>query len=207
MAKFMSGPPGGRTLPLTPTRLSDMDGGVYGPGASVASTGMNGQRPAIRAFRAHAAGETWEDILEYYIVRFLPHPHRTLSLSLFSSPSPSLTKPKTVPSRPRRNRLCLPTRQDLLPRQHLRRAGWCRLRRRRRRAHSTRFRTRVLLLLAHSAPNMAHRPRRPALAPLSGARGGRGAGRVRSGSGGVSGADVFEGGGAEAGRGEGEDVV
>ena len=30
---------------------------------------MNGQRPAIKAARARAAGETWEDILEYYIVR------------------------------------------------------------------------------------------------------------------------------------------
>jgi hypothetical protein len=68
MAKFLSGPPGGRTLPLTPTRLSDLAGGVYGPGASVASTGLNGQRPAIKAARARAAGETWEDILEYYIV-------------------------------------------------------------------------------------------------------------------------------------------
>ncbi|KAI0000900.1 hypothetical protein BJV77DRAFT_1057826 [Russula vinacea] len=67
MARFLSGPPGGRTLPLTPTRLSDLAGGVYGPGASVASTGMNGQRPAIKAARARAAGETWEDILEYYI--------------------------------------------------------------------------------------------------------------------------------------------
>jgi hypothetical protein len=34
----------------------------------VASTGLNGQRPAIKAARARAAGETWEDILEYYIV-------------------------------------------------------------------------------------------------------------------------------------------
>jgi SEL1 protein len=68
MARFLSGPPGGRTLPMTPTRLSDLAGGVYGPGASVASTGMNIQRPAIKAARARAAGETWEDILEYYIV-------------------------------------------------------------------------------------------------------------------------------------------
>ena len=68
MAKFLSGPPGGRTLPLTPTRLSDLAGGVYGPGASVASTGLNAQRPAIKAARARAAGETWDDILEYYIV-------------------------------------------------------------------------------------------------------------------------------------------
>ncbi|KAI0062446.1 HCP-like protein [Artomyces pyxidatus] len=67
MAKFLSGPPGGRTLPLTPTRLSDLAGGVYGPGASVASTGLNAQRPAVKAARARAAGETWEDILEYYI--------------------------------------------------------------------------------------------------------------------------------------------
>ncbi|KAH9956533.1 hypothetical protein BC827DRAFT_1261800 [Russula dissimulans] len=67
MARFLSGPPGGRTLPLTPTRLSDLAGGVYGPGASVASTGIHGQRPAIKAARARAAGETWEDILEYYI--------------------------------------------------------------------------------------------------------------------------------------------
>ncbi|KAI0272118.1 hypothetical protein BGY98DRAFT_1002630 [Russula aff. rugulosa BPL654] len=67
MARFLSGPPGGRTLPLTPTRLSDLAGGVYGPGASVASTGLNGQRPAIKAARARAAGETWEDILDYYV--------------------------------------------------------------------------------------------------------------------------------------------
>jgi SEL1 protein len=69
MAKFSSGPPGGRTLPQTPTRLSDLVGGVYGPGASVASTGLNTQRPAIKAGMAREAGETWEDVLEYYLVR------------------------------------------------------------------------------------------------------------------------------------------
>lgn len=68
MAKFLSGPPGGRTLPLTSARLSDLAGGVYGPGASVASTGMNAHRPAIRAANARWAGETWEDVLEYYLV-------------------------------------------------------------------------------------------------------------------------------------------
>jgi SEL1 protein len=68
MAKFLSGPPGGRTLPLTSSRLSDLAGGVYGPGASVASTGINAQRPAIRAANARLAGETWEDVLEYYLV-------------------------------------------------------------------------------------------------------------------------------------------
>jgi hypothetical protein len=71
MEKFQSGPPGGLTLPQTPTRLSDLVGGVYGPGASVASTGLNTHRPAIKAGLARAAGETWEDVLEYYLVRIL----------------------------------------------------------------------------------------------------------------------------------------
>ncbi len=69
MARFLSGPAGGRTLPLTATRLSDLAGGVYGPGASVASTGLNANRPAIKASISRAAGETWEDVLEYYQVR------------------------------------------------------------------------------------------------------------------------------------------
>ena len=69
MEKFQSGPPGGLTLPQTPTRLSDLVGGVYGPGASVASTGLNTHRPAIKAGFARTAGETWEDVLEYYLVR------------------------------------------------------------------------------------------------------------------------------------------
>jgi hypothetical protein len=30
MAMFLSGPPGGQTLPQTATRLSDLDGGVFG---------------------------------------------------------------------------------------------------------------------------------------------------------------------------------
>src|ERR1700722_16080254 len=62
MEKFLSGPPGGRTLPQTATRLSDLAGGGYGSGASVASTGLNAQRPAIKAGLARAAGETWEDV-------------------------------------------------------------------------------------------------------------------------------------------------
>ncbi|KAF9228392.1 HCP-like protein [Gyrodon lividus] len=64
---FLSGPPGGLTLPYTHTRLSDLDGGVYGPGASVASTGFNAIRPAVKAGLSRAAGETWEDLLEYYL--------------------------------------------------------------------------------------------------------------------------------------------
>ncbi|KAJ6497719.1 hypothetical protein C8R45DRAFT_984007 [Mycena sanguinolenta] len=67
MDTFRSGPPGGRTLPQTPTRLSDLVGGVYGPGASVASTGANAQKAAIRAGLSRASGETWEDILDYYL--------------------------------------------------------------------------------------------------------------------------------------------
>jgi SEL1 protein len=68
METFLSGPPGGRTIPQTATRLSDLSGGVYGPGASVASTGLHAQRPAINAGLARKAGETWEDVLEYYLV-------------------------------------------------------------------------------------------------------------------------------------------
>ena len=68
MQKYLSGPPGGRNLPQTPTRLSDLVGGIYGPGASVASTGVNAMRPAIKAGIARAAGETWADVLQYYEV-------------------------------------------------------------------------------------------------------------------------------------------
>jgi SEL1 protein len=67
MSMFLSGPPGGQTLPQTATRLSDLDGGVFGPGASVASTGFNIIRPAVKAGLAQTAGETWDDVLEYYI--------------------------------------------------------------------------------------------------------------------------------------------
>ncbi|KAH9942227.1 HCP-like protein [Epithele typhae] len=67
MAKFLSGPPGGRTLPLVPPRLSDLVGGVYGPGASVASTGLQAGRAVIKTANARAAGETWDDLIEYYL--------------------------------------------------------------------------------------------------------------------------------------------
>lgn len=79
----MTGPPGGRTLPQTSTRLSDLVGGIYGPGASVASTGISANRPAIKAGIARAAGETWEDVLEYYMVRHdLPPYSLTFLISL-----------------------------------------------------------------------------------------------------------------------------
>lgn len=65
-AHFLSGPPGGRTLPLTNARLSDLAGGIYGPHASWASTGANALRPAVRAASASARGETEAEVLEYY---------------------------------------------------------------------------------------------------------------------------------------------
>lgn len=66
-AHFLAGPPGGRTLPLTALKLTDAIGGIYGPGASWASTGPNAQRAAIRA--SQQLGETdngLEDVLEWY---------------------------------------------------------------------------------------------------------------------------------------------
>lgn len=65
-AHFLSGPPGGRTLPLSTSRLSDLVGGIYGPHASWASTGANAFRPAVQAVSASARGETEAEILEYY---------------------------------------------------------------------------------------------------------------------------------------------
>lgn len=149
MAKFMSGPPGGRTLPLTPTKLSDLDGGAYGPGASVASTGLNANRPVIRAASARQAGETWEDVLEYYMVSLDPN---SCGAPIHLEANKSL-----VQRRPRRDRLCLPTWQDFLPGLDLfffgrnvvwRRRCWC---------HSTRFSARAVLLHAHRTRNMATR--------------------------------------------------
>lgn len=89
MAKFMTGPPGGRTLPQTSTRLSDLVGGIYGPGASVASTGISALRPAIKAGVARAAGETWEDVLEYYLVRRRPNLFSQCVSNVLAAPSSS----------------------------------------------------------------------------------------------------------------------
>lgn len=65
-AHFLSGPPGGHTLPLTSTRLSDREGGIYGSHASWASTSSNARRAVIKASSAVARGETEREILEYY---------------------------------------------------------------------------------------------------------------------------------------------
>lgn len=63
---FRGGPPGGMTLLLTRTRLSDRFGGIFGPRASWASTGANAARPAVQAIMAAAAGESEAEVLEYY---------------------------------------------------------------------------------------------------------------------------------------------
>lgn len=69
---FLAGPPGGRTLPLNPTKLSDLAGGLYGFGASWASTGMNVVRAGIKAGSSVSGGETFDDVIEYYRVSLPP---------------------------------------------------------------------------------------------------------------------------------------
>ncbi|CAG7854812.1 SubName: Full=Related to Sel-1 homolog {ECO:0000313/EMBL:CCA68700.1} [Serendipita indica DSM 11827] len=63
---FQSGPPGGRTLPPTPLKLTDMAGGVFGYGASTASTGLMANRPIIKAAQALKTGERWDEVIEYW---------------------------------------------------------------------------------------------------------------------------------------------
>lgn len=76
--RFKQGPVGGLTPPYTHIRLSDLAGGVYGPGASAASTGWAAHRPAIQAalhslpsaasaFSPDAADPSrLSDLLEFY---------------------------------------------------------------------------------------------------------------------------------------------
>ncbi|TIB70802.1 hypothetical protein E3Q24_02686 [Wallemia mellicola] len=63
---YLSGPPGGHSLPLSKPKLSDLKGGPYGLGASVASTGENAFRPVIYAGKAKDSGENWHDLLDYF---------------------------------------------------------------------------------------------------------------------------------------------
>lgn len=70
--RFQAGPPGGLTLPYTKIRISDLDGGAYGPGASVASTGFAVLNPAVQAALNRQPGSArdpsaLEDLLEYHI--------------------------------------------------------------------------------------------------------------------------------------------
>jgi SEL1 protein len=58
-------------------KISDLDGGVFGPGASVASTGVNAHRPIIKASKTRGTGETWEDLLEFYKVYLMLQTHMT----------------------------------------------------------------------------------------------------------------------------------
>ncbi|KAG8784254.1 ERAD-associated protein, partial [Serendipita sp. 398] len=66
MAHFQAGPPGGRTLPPTPLKLTDLAGGVFGYGASAASSGIMANRPVIKAAQALKTGERWEEVIEYW---------------------------------------------------------------------------------------------------------------------------------------------
>jgi SEL1 protein len=72
MVKFLSGPIGGRLLPLPLLKLSDMDGGAYGFGSSSASTSFLASRAVIKALISRQAGETVEDLIEYFQARFVP---------------------------------------------------------------------------------------------------------------------------------------
>ncbi|TKY88677.1 hypothetical protein EX895_002308 [Sporisorium graminicola] len=70
--RFQAGPPGGLTLPYTKIRVSDLDGGAYGPGASVASTGFAVLNPAVQAALNLQPGSARDpsglvDLLEYHI--------------------------------------------------------------------------------------------------------------------------------------------
>ncbi|KAI8459611.1 hypothetical protein BY996DRAFT_8529847 [Phakopsora pachyrhizi] len=63
MQTFNSGPPGGRHMPPLKVRLSDRDGGIYGPGASVVSTGNNKNQHSPQH---PATVQEWNDVLEFY---------------------------------------------------------------------------------------------------------------------------------------------
>lgn len=68
MRKFWAGPIGGRTLPLPLLKLSDLAGGAYGFGSSSASTGFLANRAVIKTLVSKNAGETVEDLIEYFQV-------------------------------------------------------------------------------------------------------------------------------------------
>lgn len=62
---YVDGPPGGETLPLSPSRISDRLGGVFGPHASWSLTGFNVHHMTVKAIHALARGESEPEILEY----------------------------------------------------------------------------------------------------------------------------------------------
>ncbi|RUS32304.1 hypothetical protein BC938DRAFT_475775 [Jimgerdemannia flammicorona] len=58
IAHYLSGPPGGRSPPLSKVRLADEDGGVYGSGASSTTDG---------GYRSHGDSTgNLDDVLDYY---------------------------------------------------------------------------------------------------------------------------------------------
>ncbi|KAL1952933.1 hypothetical protein VTO42DRAFT_3936 [Malbranchea cinnamomea] len=62
---YRSGPPGGRTLTKESYRWADDQGGVYGEGASVSSSGPNANRDGHHA----NSDSSLEDVLEYLVLR------------------------------------------------------------------------------------------------------------------------------------------
>ncbi|KAK0567049.1 ERAD-associated protein [Tilletia horrida] len=72
-ARYLDGPPGGLTLPYSHLRLSDVQGGAFGPGASAASSGFAAKRMHMKAVLESRAGSgaagdeaRIRDLLEYY---------------------------------------------------------------------------------------------------------------------------------------------
>ncbi|GAA5994789.1 ubiquitin ligase complex subunit HRD3 [Rhodotorula paludigena] len=58
---FNAGPPGGRHLPPPKIRLSDLNGGVYGPGASSARSSL------ITGGSNAQTQQEWDDLVEYHL--------------------------------------------------------------------------------------------------------------------------------------------
>lgn len=65
MKAFQDGPPGGRHLPPPKVRLADVQGGVYGPGAS-STTAQNQHSQSVGSVQPKTERD-WEDLLEYYL--------------------------------------------------------------------------------------------------------------------------------------------
>jgi SEL1 protein len=66
MRYFNAGPPGGRHLPPFKIRLSDLSGGPYGPGASVAPISPAARRSSSGTVHQPATPQEWADVLELY---------------------------------------------------------------------------------------------------------------------------------------------
>ncbi|KMP07440.1 ERAD-associated protein [Coccidioides immitis] len=61
IAYYRSGPPGGRTLSKDSYRWADAEGGVYGEGASVSSSGVNAHKDGVHS----GSDANLDDVLEY----------------------------------------------------------------------------------------------------------------------------------------------